>query len=59
MATKLANAMLVYNLRFRWPKELASIADNKLIELYDDFAISELYGNNDEHFLQYVKDCTD
>lgn len=56
MATKFANQMLVNNLRFRWSSELKHLTDAQLVALYDDFAISEYYGNNDENFLKYIKD---
>lgn len=56
---KFRNEMLLYNLRFRWKNELAHIADRRLVQLYDDFAVSEFYGNNDEHFLQFVTICID
>lgn len=56
MATKLANENLVRNLRLRWTQELSCYLDGELIRMYDDFAISEDYGNNDEKFLEFIKD---
>lgn len=56
MATKLANDALVRNLRSRWSKELEKYTDIELIQVYDDFATSEDWGNNDEKFLEFIKD---
>jgi hypothetical protein len=48
---------VVENLRFRWPKELASLSDDKLFILYEDFLVSADYGNNDEKFPEWFKDA--
>lgn len=49
---------LLRNLRYTFPG-LGNITDSKLIEIYNDFAISEYYGNNDERFLEFIQDCID
>ena len=41
---------LTYNLRYRWKEELAPYDDCTLYFLYNDFALSEDFGNNDEKF---------
>lgn len=56
---KIRNAALLHNLRFRWKTELEDYSDDELVALYDDFAISDWYGNNDEKFLSYVTECGD
>lgn len=40
----------VPNLRFRWKKELEPYTDNQVAACYEDFALSDEYGNNDELF---------
>lgn len=61
MTTKLADANLVYNLRFRWKEELKQYKDHQLVQMYDDFCFTEdaegrpYSGNNDERFLEFVK----
>lgn len=54
---KTRNDALIYNLRWRWKTELAHFGDKELVRIYDDFFISEYAGKNDEHFLQFIKDC--
>lgn len=54
MATDFANARLVENLRFRWRDALASYSDKAIIACYDDFALSEDWGNNDEKFPDWI-----
>ena len=46
---------LLYNLRFKYP-EYCHLGDAVLINLYDEFALSDQFGNNDENFPQWVKD---
>lgn len=53
------NEALLRNLRQRWKQELSHLTDNQVITIYDDFAVSEYHGNNDEHFLQFIRDCMD
>lgn len=53
------NEALLRNLRQRWPQELSHLDDAKLVTIYDDFFSSEYHGNNDEHFLQFIKDYYD
>lgn len=56
MATRMANEALVKNLRFRWKDELSTFSDDKLVNMYDEFAMSEYVGDNDERFLEFVKE---
>lgn len=41
---------IVPNLRARWPVELGKHTDNQVAGLYEDFSLSDEYGNNDEKF---------
>lgn len=41
---------IVPNLRHRWPGELAPYTNNQVAGLYEDFSLSEDFGNNDEKF---------
>lgn len=54
MPLKPGDRNVVDNLRRRWPAELAKIDDEELAREYDYFSQSELYGNNDERFLEYI-----
>lgn len=47
---------IVYNLRHRWNTELANISDVALVNAYDEFAMSEFFGNNDEEFLRFLSE---
>lgn len=49
-----ADNNLVYNLRFRWPKELESMSDVSLVNAYDTFAATDLFGDNDARFLAFL-----
>ena len=42
------------NLRRRWPEELKRFSDLELAAEYSDFSMSELAGNNDERFLEWM-----
>lgn len=50
---------IIYNLRYRWPRELANISDARLVNEYDQFALSELWGDNDERFLAWLEQADD
>ena len=43
----------VYNLRFRWPTQLAKYSDDAILSRYIDFGFSEDMGNNDEKFPEW------
>lgn len=47
---------IVYNLRFKWAKELEGVSDQVLVNAYDEFAMSEDFGDNDSKFLAYLAD---
>jgi len=53
-SSKTADESLVHNLRHRWPTELAEYSDQKLVNEYDEFALSDDFGNNDEKFLDWI-----
>jgi len=44
---------IVPNLRSRWAKELEPYTDNAIAELYENFSMSDEYGNNDEKFPEW------
>jgi hypothetical protein len=44
------NENTIKNLRFRWKEELSKYSDKVVAALYEDFSMSEDYGNNDEKF---------
>lgn len=46
---------IVKNLRFRWPNELSAFTDQTLVNEYDDFAYSEMFGDNDALFLEWME----
>lgn len=41
------------NLRQRWQQDLAEVSDVALVNAYDDFALSPLFGNNDEGYVRH------
>jgi hypothetical protein len=45
---------IINNLRYRWPAECASLSDEELIELYNQFSMSDDHGNNDEKFPDWL-----
>ncbi len=51
--TSVENQNLLYNLRFRWP-QLSNYPDEHLVKVYNDFATSDAWGDNDENFLEYL-----
>ena len=52
--SRIADEAIIRNLRYRWPKELSEISDAELVNEYDDFALSDQWGNNDENFLAWI-----
>jgi hypothetical protein len=55
-SSKIEDEAIIYNLRFRWEKELAEYSDAQIVNLYDEFALSEMWGDNDERFLEFIKE---
>lgn len=51
---KKADENLLHNLRFRWSEELKEISDESLLDSYDEFALSEEFGDNDARFLEFI-----
>ena len=47
---------IIYNMRFKHRNELAKYSDAEVVNLYDDFFWSEFHGDNDERFLEFLKD---
>jgi hypothetical protein len=47
---------IVYNLRQRWPNELEGLSDVVLVNEYDQFAMSEMFGDNDARFLEWLEE---
>lgn len=54
MALSNGDKIIVGNLRFRWKDKLAHLSDEKLSEEYRDFGQSDMFGNNDERFLEWL-----
>ena len=54
LTSRTADENLLYNLRFKFP-ELDKFGDAQLINGYDDFALSEDFGNNDEKFVEWME----
>jgi hypothetical protein len=53
-SSRIEDEAIVYNLRSRWPKELEAMSDQALLNTYDQFALSEDFGDNDAKFLEWV-----
>lgn len=47
---------IVYNLRFAHGEAVAHLSDAALVNCYDDFFWSDMHGDNDERFPEFVKD---
>lgn len=45
---------LVRNLRFAHKELVSRFTDEKLVEIYNDFYLSDYVGNNDERFPEFV-----
>lgn len=58
-STKIEDEAIVRNLRFRWKDELADTNDQSLVNCYDEFAMSDMFGSNDERFLEFFNDYFD
>jgi hypothetical protein len=48
------NQNIVRNLRFRWKKELEHLSDEELLKEYEDFGFSDMSGDNDARFLEWL-----
>ena len=46
----IANKAIIRNLRERWPEELRGFSDKAILALYEDFAYSDEFGENDKNF---------
>lgn len=46
---------VLHNLRYRWVKELERYSDEQVASAYEEFSMSEDYGNNDEKFLEWIE----
>lgn len=55
-SSRAADEAIISNLRFRWADELKHMSDVELVNAYDEFALSEIFGNNDERFLEFLSD---
>jgi len=49
-----ADEAILRNVRFAFPKETAGMSDQAVVNAYDEFAMSELFGNNDERFPEFL-----
>lgn len=59
MARKMSEAVrrnLIYNLRFRWPKELEPYSDKAIVAMYLDFSTSEDCGDNDAKLPEWFSE---
>lgn len=45
----------VPNLRNKWPGELRPYSDNQIAALYEDFSLSDEFGNNDINFPKWFE----
>jgi len=52
--TRIEREAVLHNLRQRWPEQLKHLSDDELVALYDDFSMSEDYGDNDAKFLGWI-----
>jgi len=50
------HAAIVYNLRYAFKDKVAHLSDEMLATVYDDFSLSDMHGNNDERFLEFLAD---
>lgn len=51
----------VPNLRHKWKEELSPYTDNQVATVYENFSLSDDFGNNDEKFPEWfgmLKDAT-
>jgi len=49
-----ADQNIVNNLRFRWREQLTPYSDEMLAEEYEAFGQSDMHGNNDARFLEWL-----
>lgn len=52
---KLGDENIIYNLRNRWPKELARMPNEVLLLEYENFSSSHMHGDNDARFLEWCR----
>jgi hypothetical protein len=55
--TRIADENLLHNLRHTWGQKAEHLSDAALINLYDEFALSEDWGDNDAKFEQWLKEA--
>ncbi len=53
-SSRIADNALLDNLRFRWP-QLSDLSDQRLVNEYDEFAVSDMFGDNDARFLEWLE----
>lgn len=47
---------IVRNLRYRFPNLLSNRSDQFIVNAYDEFAASDMFGDNDERFPAFLSD---
>lgn len=52
---KAADANLLVNLRFAFGERVMKYSDQKLVNEYDEFAMSDMYGDNNARFLEWLE----
>lgn len=48
---------ICYNLRHTWGARVAHLSDTELVNEYDRFAMSDMFGNNDERWMEWLGTC--
>ena len=54
-AKRIAFNAIVSNLRHRWPEALAAWSDSALYRLYDDFSVSDDFGDDDAKLPEWFE----
>lgn len=45
---------IVYNIRATWGALVADMSDQQIVNEYDEFAMSDMWGNNDERWPEWL-----
>jgi len=58
-STRIMDEAIVHNLRFAFGEQIASLHDCCLVNAYDEFASTDMHGDNDARFIEFLVEYSD
>lgn len=55
-SSMIEDVAIISNLRFAHGEAIAHLSNAALVNAYDDFFWSDMFGDNDARFLEFIKD---